>query len=270
MNKYRDEGFVWQVGIWDRMADTYQHYIDRGFAPVIDAVLDDAGLVRGERVLDLGTGTGSLALRAAAQVGGQGRVIATDISPDMLDIAARRLKALHITNVDCSEGRAEALPAADESLDAVLASLSLMYVIDRAAAAREIARVLRPGGRLVAAVWAGPGEADIVLFQQTAGQFAPPPPVPGVGPGALGDVEPFLGQLIGAGLEAESRSVTTRFRFDDFASAWEALAGVTTAALDAQTRERAKAAVRALMWPQGNGPRDFANRTHIITASKPA
>lgn len=270
MNKEQDEGFAWQVGIWDRMADTYQQEIDRRFAPVINAVLDRAGLGPGECVLDLGTGTGSLALGAAALVGGQGRVIATDISPEMLDIAARRLKALDITNVECCEGRAEALPAADESLDAVLASLSLMYVIDRARAAHEIARVLRPGGRLVAAVWAGPEDADIVLFQHTAGQFAPPPPVPGIGPGALADVEPFVAQLAAAGLKAESRLVTTHFRFDDFASAWDALAGVTTAALDADTRERAKAAVRSLMWPQGDGPRDFTNRTRIIAASKPA
>lgn len=46
-----------------------------------------------------------------------------------------------------------------------------------------IARVLRPGGRLVASAWSGPNEADIVRFQQTAGSFAPEPPVGGVGPG---------------------------------------------------------------------------------------
>ncbi|MGH3031807.1 MAG: hypothetical protein ACRDNE_13810 [Gaiellaceae bacterium] len=61
-----------------------------------------------------------------------------------------------------------------------------MYAIDRAQAAAEIARVLRPEGRLVAAVWGGPEVSDIVLFQQTAGSFAPPPPVPGVGGGEGG------------------------------------------------------------------------------------
>src|SRR5215213_4240152 len=66
----------------------------------------------------------------------------------------------------------------------------------------SIARVLRPGGRLVAAVWAGPEQCDIVRFQQIAGSFAPPPPVPGVGPGALADPSPFLAQLEAAGIDA--------------------------------------------------------------------
>ena len=73
-----------------------------------------------------------------------------------------------------------------------------MYVIDRAAAARELARVLRPQGRLVAAAWAEPEACDIVLFQQTAGLFAGPPPVPGVGPGALADPTPFLRDKAGS------------------------------------------------------------------------
>ena len=55
-------------------------------------------------------------------------------------------------------------------MDVLLASLSLMYAIDRAATARECARVLRPGGRFVAAVWAGPEQCDIVRFQALAGQ----------------------------------------------------------------------------------------------------
>ena len=118
-------------------------------------------------MLDLGTGTGSVALKAAEAVAPNGRVTAVDISRDMLAVARRRAASAE-ASITFVEGSAEAIPADAESIDAVLASLSLMYVIDRGAAAREIARVLRLGGRLVGAVWAGPEQADIVLLQQTA------------------------------------------------------------------------------------------------------
>ena len=139
-------------------------------------------------------------------------------------------------------------PAPAHSQDAVLASLSLMYVIDRAAAAKELARVLRPGGRFVGAVWAGADQADIVQFQQLAGSFAPKPPVEGVGPGALADPTPFLGQLSDVGLEALVEAETTGFHFANFAAAWDALAAVTTAALDPVVQDQAKSAVRDRMW----------------------
>ena len=92
----------------------------------------------------------------------------------MLAVARRRATELGLDHVTFREGRAEEIPADHGAVEVVFASLSLMYAIDRAAAAREIARVLRPGGRLVAAVWAGPEQCDLVLFQQTAGRFAPP------------------------------------------------------------------------------------------------
>ncbi len=184
MDAKRDrEALAWQTGVWDRMSTVYRREIDPRFAPVIDNVLERADLKPGELVLDLGTGTGSVAERVAPLVGPAGRVLAVDISPEMLAIARERLAESGVSNATFREGRAEALPAEDGEFDAALASLSLMYVIDRAAAAREIARVLRPGGRLIGVVWAGPEECDIVLFQQTAGRFAPTPPVPGVGPG---------------------------------------------------------------------------------------
>ncbi len=87
--------------------------------------------------------------------------------------------AIAFGNLMFLEGRAEAIPAEDAAFNAVLACLSMMYVIDREAAAREIARVLKPGGRCCA-VWTAPEQCDIVLFQQTAGRFAGPPPAPGV------------------------------------------------------------------------------------------
>jgi SAM-dependent methyltransferase len=139
-----------------------------------------------------------------------------------------------------------------------------MYVLDRTAAAREIARVLKPGGRLVAAVWAGPERADIVRLQQTAGSFAPRPPVGGVGPGAMADPSPFLAQLAHAGVDAQVECEMTEFAFDDFASAWAVLAGVTAAAIEPERLEPAKAAVRAEMWPEGDSPRRFLNETQFI------
>ena len=262
-------GLAWQVGVWDRMAEVYQQEIDRRFLPVVDHLVDRAALRPGETVLDLGTGTGSVAIVAARRIGATGRIVAVDISPQMLDKARARMRSLGVANVEFAEGRAEQIPAATASVDVVLASLSVIYVIDRAAAAHEIARVLRAGGRFAAAVWAGPEKADIVLFQQTAGSFAPKPPVPGVGPGALADPQPFLAQLAAAGLSARCETDVTGFEFPNFAEAWAALAGVTTAALDASVREQAKAAVLARMWPDPSSPREFRNATHFITAAKP-
>jgi SAM-dependent methyltransferase len=260
------EGFAWQLRVWDQMADVYQREIDTRFLPVIEQVLKRAALRPGETILDLGTGTGAVAILATTQVGTTGRIKAVDISPEMLAKARVLAQHLQLTNIDLAEGRAEAIPAADRSVDAVLASLSLMYVIDRATAAKEIARVLRPGGRFVAAVWGGPSETDIVKFQQTAGGFAPAPPVQGVGPGALADPSEFLSQLQAAGLDAKCEKVTTTFEFAKFQDAWDALAGVTAAALEPKTQEEAKAAVRKLMWPNELLPRTFRNSTQLIYA----
>jgi len=262
------EGLKWQIGIWNQISEVYLQEVDKRFRPVVEAVIGHASLRPGERVLDLGTGTGAVAARAAALVGPAGRVAGIDISREMLALAEQTAAKLSLSNVELHEGRAEAIPAGQGSFDVILASLSLMYVIDRAAAARELARVLRHGGRLVAAVWAGPDASDIVLFQQTAGSFAPPPPVKAVGPGALADPGPFLAQLADAGILAEVRTQVLGFDFDDFESAWNVLASVTTAQLAPERREEAKAAVRSLMWPRGDGPRRFRNTTQLIVGRR--
>jgi SAM-dependent methyltransferase len=264
----QQEGAQWQIGVWNRMSDIYLREIDSRFAPVVDGVVARARLAPGEDVLDLGTGTGTVAQRAAGEVGPTGSVTAVDVSPDMLTLAQGRFSELGLTNVSVIEGRAESIPAGDASVDSVLASLSLMYVIDREAAAREIARVLRPGGRLVAAAWAGSEECDIVLFQTTAGKFAGPPPVPGVGPGALADPSAFLSQLAAAEVTAHVDKETFGFDFPDFASAWEVLAGVTTSNLSPEDENQAKQAVKAAMYEHGDGPRHFRNTALFIEGRK--
>jgi SAM-dependent methyltransferase len=262
------EGLAWQVGVWDRMSDVYVREIDSRFVPVVDGVIARADLKPGEDVLDLGTGTGAVAERVASMIGPDGRITGVDISREMLSLAQHRLGVL--ANVDLREGRAEEIPSEPAAFDVVLACLSLMYVIDRGAAAREIARVLRPRGRFVAAVWAGPEQCDIVLFQQTAGRFAGTPPVPGVGPGAMADPSIFLEQLQDAGIQAQVETETLGFDFADFTSAWETLAGVTTAHLPPESRRDAQAAVMAAMYPHGDGPRHFRNDTLFIVGQASA
>jgi len=258
-----EEGLAWQVGVWDRMSQVYRSEIDRRLVPVVDQVLARAGLQPGERVLDLGTGTGAVAERAALAVGVDGHVLAVDPSPEMLALAGRRADQASV-RFQLAEGSGESIPAADGSFDVILASLSLMFVIDRAAAAREMARVLRSGGRLVGAVWAGPERCDLVLFQRTVSQFAPRPPVQGVGPGALADPQPFLDELAGVGIAAQVKTEMTGFDFPNLPFAWEVLAGVVAASLTQERQREAQQAIQDIMWPDPGQPRHFSNLTQFI------
>ncbi len=261
-------GLSWQMTTWDHMADLYLNENAPRMAPVADRAVAHALLTSGEQVLDLGTGTGIVLERAAPLVGTSGAVVGTDISTKMLSTAQQQVNMWGLTNVTLREGRAEAIPAEDDSFDAVIASLILMYVIDRAAAAREIARVLRPRGRVVAAVWAGAEQNDLVRFQQIAGSFAATPPVAGVGPGVLANPSPFLEQLSEAGLEPRVETETLGFDVESFTLAWDVFAGVTTATLSPERRQEAKDAVMHEMWPHGDEPRHFRNVTHFIIGQK--
>jgi ubiquinone/menaquinone biosynthesis C-methylase UbiE len=108
-------------------------------------VLDGARIEAGQAVADVGAGTGLLALGAVERVGPEGDVIALDISVDALEELRANTTA---ANISYLVGQADVLPLRDASIDAVLTRSVLIYVDDKAEAAREFERVLRPGGRV--------------------------------------------------------------------------------------------------------------------------
>ena len=107
-----------------------------------------APLPAGATVLDIGCGAGTDLLLAALQVGPQGRAIGVDMTGAMSALAAHGAVVCGLTNVDVREGDATALPVDDRSVDVVLSNGVLNLVPEKERAIAEIARVLKPGGRV--------------------------------------------------------------------------------------------------------------------------
>jgi SAM-dependent methyltransferase len=122
------------------------------FGPWAEDLVERARLQSGERVLDLACGSGAVALLAARCVGSGGRVCGLDRNPEMLGCATARSREAHLA-IDWRLGSAESLPFDDASFDVVLCQQGFQFFADRGSAVREVARVLRPGGRVLATVW---------------------------------------------------------------------------------------------------------------------
>ena len=107
-----------------------------------------AELREGERVLDLGSGGGIDVLLSARRVGPTGRAIALDMTDEMLALALRNAAEAGVTNVEFLKGQIEAIPLPAGSIDVVISNCVINLAADKPAVFREIARVLKPGGRM--------------------------------------------------------------------------------------------------------------------------
>ncbi|RJO72520.1 class I SAM-dependent methyltransferase [Nocardia panacis] len=171
---------------------------ESGGAPVTARLLELGGVRAGQRVLDIGTGTGQPALTAAAVVGPAGRVVGIDLAPEMIALAADRAPA----NAEFRVGDADSMEFPDASFDVVLSRWGLMFAVDRTALFRTVERVLTRGGVLAAAVWAEPAAAPMMSlgYRVLAERLElPTGPAGAPGPFSMADPDLIAAELAEAG-----------------------------------------------------------------------
>lgn len=254
--------------LWAEKADLF----DAGVARYREPFLAAAAIGPGHDVLDVGCGTGETT-REAARLSGTGAVVGVDLSSRMLDLARRRSAGL--PNVRFVQ--ADAQVADLGTVDRVISRTGVMFFGDPAAAFRNLARALRPGGRTAFAVW-GPYEEQewIVAFRTAAAGGRPVPPFP---PGAphpfsLGDPDRVRALLTGAGLaDVRIEGVREPMSFGpDAATAEGMVLGVVGSAIDeldeparGAAREAVRATVREHLGPDGV---TYRSTMWIVTARR--
>lgn len=186
-----------QIAVWRAAAPGWQRQRAMFWETsrsLSERMLELLELAPGERVIDVAAGPGDTGFLAASLVGSTGSVLSSDAAPEMVDIARRRAEELGLTNVEFAVGDAAELGLESQSFDAAICRFGVMLVPDSARAVAEVARVVRPGGRAVYAVWAEPARNAWMTAPGRAAQaldfIGPPEPdAPGpfrlAAPGAL-------------------------------------------------------------------------------------
>jgi SAM-dependent methyltransferase len=165
--------------------------------PVGERIVRRLAVRPGEDVLDVACGTGNAAIRAA-QAGA--RVVALDLTPELFAPGRRAAREAGVA-VDWVEGDAEALPFGGESFDVVVSTFGCMFAPRHDVAARELARVLRPGGRLGVCAWTPEGAMG--RFVMRLGRDGPPLPGFASPPPLWGSPDHVRALFAGTGVEVE-------------------------------------------------------------------
>lgn len=263
MSAIEDTGTAFQrekqrVAAWDQLTELRQHL----YGAATWQMLAAADLQLGDQVLDIAAGTGDQSRLAARLVGLEGSVLATDISQEMLAVAARRAEQEGLSTVTTCAMNAEQLDLPENWYDAVISRFGLMLIPNQKLALAEIRRVLKPGGRLAALVWSKPernplftlDEAILAKWQATEEAEEPQADV-----FSLADAGLFASRLKQADFqEVQVHVIPLTFHFPSFevltawwGSSWKEV----LAKLDAEPRRRmleeARQAVRQFAGPQG-------------------
>ncbi|MGI8497715.1 MAG: class I SAM-dependent methyltransferase [Gemmatimonadaceae bacterium] len=232
----------WQAAAeaWDRWGPTLHEWLGKA----TELMLDMSGVGSGDNVLDVAAGAGEQTIVIARRVGPTGSVLATDISPSILDFAQKAAVEAGLKNVKTRVMDGENLELPDDSFDAVLSRVGLIYFPDQHKALAGMKRVLKPGGRVGAITYSTPENnrffsVPVSIIRRRA-QL--PPPLPGQpGPFSLGapgvleaayekagfrDVQV---RLVPSPLRLPSAAECVRFEQESFGALHQMLVGVPQA-----------------------------------------
>jgi ubiquinone/menaquinone biosynthesis C-methylase UbiE len=213
---------MWRRGArgWERR----QESLRKKSAPVAQWLVDAIDPQPGERVLELAAGPGETGFMIAQRLGPEGRLLSTDQSPEMVEVARRRASELGLTNVDFAVIDAQRLELEDGEFDAAVCRWGFMLMADPGEAMRRTRAALRDGARLALATWAQPDRnlwmsAPVLAL---VGQGAMPPPNPAdPSPFALPDPSDLERRLRSAGFsEARAERLEFRQRYPSFEEYW--------------------------------------------------
>lgn len=198
-------------------------------------LLGRVGLEPGHSVFDVATGTGNVALRAAAA---GAAVVGLDLAPDLFETARPRADALDV-EVEWVEGDAEELPFADGAFDRVVSAFGVQFTPRHAQTAAELVRVCKPGGAIGICNWTPEGKVG-ELFSIMS-RYLPPAPAYASAPPLWGDEAHVRGLFADADVELEFERATTPFRFasaEHYVSFFETNYGPMVKARERLTAER--------------------------------
>jgi SAM-dependent methyltransferase len=247
---------AFEADAWQDAADAYDRFFGNISRRVTDPLLNAAGVREGSRVLDVATGPGYVAGRAAER---GAAVTGIDVAPRMIELARS-----YYPGIEFRAGDAEELPFSNASFDAVIGSFVVLHLGRPEHAARDAARVLVPGGRAAFSMWNTPDRAQVfgLILDAIADAGAKPPEDIPAGPPffRFSDDDEFAALLLAAGL-ASLRVETLDFIYNVASSQeiWDGFAGGTARTRwtilkqTAEVQGRIRAALDERMRPYGDG-----------------